>query len=98
MLKAILDVACDTSLFTKETNHAIPQNCEAVITDPELIKGALEAWKTWAKYDTFDLLLQALLLLLRDQHSQREFNATQLNRINAVDILLTLCKVFYSLN
>lgn len=93
MLKAILDVACDGSLFTKESSHQIPQDCEAVIIDPELIKGALEAWRTWTKYDTFDLLLQALLLLLRDQHSQREFNATQLNRIGTVDTLLTLCKV-----
>lgn len=45
------------------------------------------------KYDTLNLLLQALLLLLRDQHSHREFNASQLNRVGIVDTILTLCKV-----
>ncbi|XP_011144679.1 lysosomal-trafficking regulator isoform X1 [Harpegnathos saltator] len=95
ILKAILDAACDSSIIIKDVgsgNHTISQNCEAVITDPELIKGALTAWRTWAKYDTLNLLLQALLLLLRDQHSQREFNASQLNRVGIVDTVLTLCK------
>ncbi|XP_014468102.1 PREDICTED: lysosomal-trafficking regulator isoform X2 [Dinoponera quadriceps] len=95
ILKAILDAACDSSIIIKDVgsgNHSISQNCEAVITDPELIKGALTAWRTWAKYDTLNLLLQALLLLLRDQHSQREFNASQLNRVGIVDTILTLCK------
>lgn len=96
ILKAILDAACDSSIIIKDVGsgtHSISQNCEAVITDPELIKGALTAWRTWAKYDTLTLLLQALLLLLRDQHSQREFNASQLNRVGIVDTILTLCKV-----
>ncbi|XP_076629359.1 lysosomal-trafficking regulator mauve isoform X2 [Colletes latitarsis] len=95
ILKAILDAACDSSILIKDIgsgNHLVSQNCEAVITDPELIKGALTAWRTWAKYDTLNLLLQALLLLLRDQHSQREFNAAQLNRAEIVDTILTLCK------
>ncbi|XP_012252611.2 lysosomal-trafficking regulator [Athalia rosae] len=95
ILKAMLDAACDSSILIKDIgsgNHAISQNCEAVITDPELIKGALSAWRTWAKYDTLNFLLQALLVLLRDQHSQREFNASQLNRVGTVDTLLTLCK------
>jgi len=103
ILKAILDAACDSSAILKDIgsgNHSIFQNCEAVITDPELIKGALTAWRAWAKYDTLNLLLQALLLLLRDQHSQREFNASQLNRVGIVDTILTMCKVsliFYML-
>ncbi|KZC14096.1 Lysosomal-trafficking regulator, partial [Dufourea novaeangliae] len=95
ILKAMLDAACDSSILIKDIgsgNHLVSQNCEAVITDPELIKGALTAWRTWAKYDTLNLLLQALLLLLRDQHSQREFNASQLNRVEIVDTILTLCK------
>ncbi|XP_046739126.1 lysosomal-trafficking regulator isoform X2 [Diprion similis] len=95
ILKAMLDAACDSSILIKDIasgNHAISQNCEAVITDPELINGALSAWRAWAKYDTLNFLLQALLVLLRDQHSQREFNATQLNRVDIVDTLLTLCK------
>ncbi|XP_011343929.2 lysosomal-trafficking regulator isoform X3 [Ooceraea biroi] len=95
ILKAILDAACDSSAIIKDIgsgNHSIFQNCEAVITDPELIKGALTAWRAWAKYDTLNLLLQALLLLLRDQHSQREFNASQLNRVGIVDAILTMCK------
>ncbi|XP_024939057.1 lysosomal-trafficking regulator isoform X2 [Cephus cinctus] len=95
ILKAILDAACDSSILIKDIssgNHSISQNCEAVITDPELIKGALGAWRTWAKSDTLHLLLQALLLLLRDQHSQREFNASQLNRVGIVDTILALCK------
>lgn len=95
-LKAILDAACDSSVIIKDVgsgNHSISQNSEAVITDPELIKGALSAWRTWAKHDILNLLLQALLLLLRDQHSQREFNASQLNRVDIVNTILTLCKV-----
>ncbi|XP_076673285.1 lysosomal-trafficking regulator mauve isoform X3 [Andrena cerasifolii] len=95
ILKAMLDAACDNSILLKDIgsgNHSVSQNCEAVITDPELIKGALTAWRTWAKYDTLNLLLQALLLLLRDQHSQREFNASQLNRVRIVDTILTICK------
>ncbi|XP_078037136.1 lysosomal-trafficking regulator mauve isoform X2 [Augochlora pura] len=95
MLKAMLDAACDSSILIKDIssgNHVISQNCEAVITDPELIKGVLTAWRTWARYDALNLLLQALLLLLRDQHSQREFNASQLNRVEIVDTILTLCK------
>ncbi|XP_048261477.1 lysosomal-trafficking regulator isoform X2 [Bombus terrestris] len=95
ILKAMLDAACDSSILIKDIgsgNHLVSQNCEAVITDPDLIKGALTAWRTWAKYDTLNLLLQALLLLLRDQHSQREFNAAQLNRVGIVDTILTLCK------
>lgn len=96
ILKAILDAACDSSIIIKDIsggNPSISQNCEAVIIDPELIKGALSAWRAWAKCDTLNLLLQALLLLLRDQHSQREFNASQLNRVRIVDTILTLCKV-----
>lgn len=96
ILKAILDAACDSSIIIKDIgsgNHSISQNCEAVITDPGLIKGALTAWRAWVKYDTLNLLLQALLLLLRDQHSHREFNASQLNRVGIVDTILTLCKV-----
>lgn len=96
ILKAMLDAACDSSILIKDIgsgNHLVSQNCEAVITDPELIKGTLTAWRTWAKHDTLNLLLQALLLLLRDQHSQREFNASQLNRVGIVDTILTLCKV-----
>lgn len=96
ILKAILDATCDSSIIIKDVgsgNHLISQNCEAVIMDPELIKDALTAWRTWAKYDTLNLLLQALLLLLRDQHSQREFNASQLNRVGIVNTILTLCKV-----
>lgn len=92
----MLDAACDSSILIKDIgsgNHSVSQNCEAIITDPELIKGALTAWRTWAKHDTLNLLLQALLLLLRDQHSQREFNASQLNRVGIVDTILTLCKV-----
>ncbi|XP_076239225.1 lysosomal-trafficking regulator mauve [Calliopsis andreniformis] len=95
ILKAMLDAACDSSILIKDIgsgNHSISQNCEAVITDSELIKGVLAAWRTWAKYDTLNLLLQALLLLLRDQHSQREFNASQLNRVGIVDTILTICK------
>nr|XP_031829347.1 lysosomal-trafficking regulator isoform X2 [Nomia melanderi] len=95
ILKAMLDAACDSSILIKDIgsgNHLVSQNCEAVITDPELIKGALTAWRTWAKYDALSLLLQAMLLLLRDQHSQREFNASQLNRVEIVDTILTLCK------
>jgi len=96
ILKAILDASCDSSIIIKDIsggNPSISQNCEAVITDPELIKGALSAWRAWAKCDTLNLLLQALLLLLRDQHLQREFNASQLNRVGIVDMILTLCKV-----
>ncbi|XP_077276800.1 lysosomal-trafficking regulator mauve isoform X2 [Temnothorax americanus] len=95
ILKAILDAACDSSIIIKDIgsgNHSISQNCEAVITDPGLIKGALTAWRAWVKYDTLNLLLQAFLLLLRDQHSHREFNASQLNRVGIVDTILTLCK------
>ncbi|XP_043669052.1 lysosomal-trafficking regulator isoform X1 [Vespula pensylvanica] len=95
MLKAMLDAACDSSILIKDIgsgNPSISQNCEAVITDPELVKGALTAWRTWAKSDTLNLLLQAILLLLRDQHSQREFNAFQLNRVGIVDTILMLCK------
>ncbi|XP_032666117.1 lysosomal-trafficking regulator isoform X3 [Odontomachus brunneus] len=95
ILKAILDATCDSSIIIKDVgsgNHLISQNCEAVIMDPELIKDMLTAWRTWAKYDTLNLLLQALLLLLRDQHSQREFNASQLNRVGIVNTILTLCK------
>lgn len=96
ILKAMLDAACDSSIIIRDIdsgNHPVSQNCEAVITDPELIKAALTAWRAWAKYDTLNLLLQTLLLLLRDQHSQREFNASQLNRVGIVDTILTLCKV-----
>ncbi|XP_011260266.1 lysosomal-trafficking regulator isoform X1 [Camponotus floridanus] len=94
ILKAMLDAACDSSIIIRDigSNHPVSQNCEAVITDPELIKAALTAWRAWAKYDTLNLLLQTLLLLLRDQHSQREFNASQLNRVGIVDTILTLCK------
>ncbi|XP_076766095.1 lysosomal-trafficking regulator mauve isoform X3 [Xylocopa sonorina] len=95
ILKAMLDAACDSSILIKDIgsgNHSVSHNCEAVITDPELIKGALTAWRTWARHDTLNLLLQALLLLLKDQHSQREFNASQLNRVGIVDTVLTLCK------
>ncbi|CAL1677884.1 unnamed protein product [Lasius platythorax] len=95
ILKAMLDAACDSSIIIRDIgsgNHPVSQNCEAVITDPELIKAAFTAWRAWAKYDTLNLLLQTLLLLLRDQHSHREFNASQLNRVGIVDTILTLCK------
>ena len=100
ILKAIMDAACDSSILIKDIgtgNHSISQSCEAVVTDPELIKGALGAWRTWAKYDSLNLFLQALLLLLRDQHSQREFNSSQFNRVGIVETILLLCKVCLSL-
>lgn len=96
ILKAVLDAACDSAVIIKDIasgNHSTSQNCEAVIIDPELIKSALTAWRTWAKYDTLNLLIQALLLLLRDQHLHREFNAAQLNRVGIVDSILLVCKV-----
>ena len=96
MLKAILDAACDCPILVKDAgtkSHMICQNSEAVITDPELLKYALEAWRTWAVYDALNLLLQAMLYLLKDQHPQREFNASQLNRIRIVDTILVMCKV-----
>ncbi|XP_011300955.1 lysosomal-trafficking regulator isoform X2 [Fopius arisanus] len=95
ILKSILDAACDTSILIKDIssgNHIISQNCEAVITDPELIKVSLGAWRTWAKFDALNLFLQAILVLLRDQHSQREFNAAQFNRVDIVETILLLCK------
>ncbi|XP_016837232.1 lysosomal-trafficking regulator isoform X2 [Nasonia vitripennis] len=95
MLKAILDASCDCPILVKDIgtkNHLILQHSEAVITDPELIKCALEAWRTWAAYDALNLLLQTMLFLLRDQHPQREFNASQLNRIRIVDTILVMCK------
>ncbi|XP_051169183.1 lysosomal-trafficking regulator isoform X2 [Leptopilina boulardi] len=98
MLKAILDSACDSSLFIKDIRneiHLICHDCNTLITDPELIKYALEAWRIWLKYDTLNLLLQSLLHLLRDQHSQREFNAFQLNRIQFVNTILNLCKEYF---
>lgn len=98
ILKAILDSACDSSLFVKDIRnevHLICHDCSTLITDPELIKYALEAWRIWLKHDTLNLLLQSLLLLLRDQHSLREFNAFQLNRIHFVDTILTLCKEYF---
>ncbi|XP_015121948.1 lysosomal-trafficking regulator [Diachasma alloeum] len=95
ILKAILDAACDTCILIKDIssgNHVILQNCEAVVTDPELIKVSLSAWRTWAKSDALNLFLQAILVLLRDQHSQREFNAAQFNRVDIVETILLLCK------
>ncbi|KAJ8668849.1 hypothetical protein QAD02_000108 [Eretmocerus hayati] len=95
MLKAILDAACDSPVIVKDVgtkNHLICHNSEAVVTDPELIKIALEAWRTWATYDALNLLLQAMLFLLKDQHPQREFNAAQLNRVHIVESILFMCK------
>lgn len=96
MLKAVLDAACDSPILIKDVgtkNHLICQSSEAVVTDPELIKYTLEAWRTWAKYDSLNLLLQAMLYLLKDQHPQREFNAFQLNRMRFVETILAMCKV-----
>ncbi|XP_043270510.1 lysosomal-trafficking regulator isoform X2 [Venturia canescens] len=95
ILKAILDAACDSPILIKDIatgNHSVSLNSEAVVTDPELVKGALGAWRTWAKYDSLNLFLQALLILLRDQHSQREFNSSQFNRVGIVETILMLCK------
>ncbi|KAL7305380.1 hypothetical protein TKK_0002123 [Trichogramma kaykai] len=98
MLKAVMDAVCDCPIIVKDTatnNHLVSQNSESVITDPELLKCTLEAWRTWATYDSLNLLLQALLQLLKDQHSQREFNASQMNRIRIVETLLSMCKEYF---
>ncbi|XP_058802324.1 lysosomal-trafficking regulator isoform X2 [Phymastichus coffea] len=95
MLKAILDAACDCPIIIRDPgtkNHSISQNTEAIITDADLIKCIFEAWRTWTMYDALNLLLQAILLLLKDQHPHREFNSSQLNRINFVDSILMMCK------
>ncbi|XP_057327101.1 lysosomal-trafficking regulator [Microplitis mediator] len=96
LLKAILDSACSSSIIVKDiangNNLTILQSSEAVIVDPELIKESLGVWKTWVKHDTFNMFLHALLVLLRDQHAQREFNATQLNRVEIVEMILFVCK------
>ncbi|XP_034950425.1 lysosomal-trafficking regulator [Chelonus insularis] len=95
VLKAILDCACDNSIIVNDVSndtYTILQNCEAVVIDPELIKEALSAWRTWIKFETFNIFLQALFTLLRDQHEQREFNATQLNRVGIVETILLICK------
>ncbi|XP_074102061.1 lysosomal-trafficking regulator mauve isoform X2 [Cotesia typhae] len=96
LLKAILDSACSSLIIVKDiangNNLTILQSSEAVIVDPELIKESLSVWKTWVKHDTFNMFLHALLVLLRDQHGQREFNATQLNREAIVETILFVCK------
>ncbi|KAK0171372.1 hypothetical protein PV328_009113 [Microctonus aethiopoides] len=95
MLKAIFDAACDSPIIVKDItndNHIVLQNSEAIIIDPVLISESLSVWKTWIKYDALNMFLQAILILLRDQHSQREFNATQLNRAGIVETILLLCK------
>lgn len=66
---------------------------DATITNPELIKGAIQLWRTWASYKAFNLLLLTILNLLKDSHAHREFNATQLNRVAIVDTVLVMCKV-----
>lgn len=96
MLKAILDAACDCPILIRDSgtkSHLIAQHTEAIITDADLIKCMLEAWRTWAMYGALNLLLQSMLLLLKDQHPHREFNASQLNRIHFVDTILVMCKV-----
>lgn len=98
ILKVILDSACNSSLFIKDVKdeiHMICHDCNTLITDPELFKYALEAWKIWSEHDTLSLFLHSLLLLLRDQHPQREFNAFQLNRIQFVETILNLCKEYF---
>lgn len=95
ILKAILDATCDSCILVRDIandNHTVLQSSEAVVTDPELIKQALGAWRQWVKFGTLNLFLQALLMLLRDQHSQREFNASQLNRVGLVETILFICK------
>ncbi|XP_023246507.1 lysosomal-trafficking regulator [Copidosoma floridanum] len=95
MLKSVLDATCDFPILVKDAegdSHLISQNSEAVIIDPELMKCALEAWRTWAMHNTLNLLIEAMLFLLKDQHPHREFNASQLKRARIVESILVMCK------
>lgn len=92
ILKVVIDAACDGPALQLEGN--LQEKCgDAIITNPELIKGAIQLWRTWASYEAFNLLLQTILSLLKDTHAHREFNATQLNRVAIVDTVLVMCKV-----
>ena len=96
LLKSILDAACDCPIIVKDMGtkcFMASQNSEAVITDPELIKCALQAWRTWASHDALNLFFQALLFLLKDQHPHREFNASQMKRWGIVETVLLVCQV-----
>ncbi|XP_075225539.1 lysosomal-trafficking regulator mauve isoform X2 [Lycorma delicatula] len=103
MLKAILDASCDRpGLLIYHAGTSQFQTCSksgAVLVNPALITGPiLSTWHDWEKHASptshkcLNTLLQALLILLREDHPQHEFNAAQLNRVNTVNVLLQMCK------
>ncbi|KAF6210395.1 hypothetical protein GE061_013499 [Apolygus lucorum] len=94
MLKGILEACCDKpGLITcwADELQVTSQGGDFLLTEPflitHLVLGPAQAW-----LDTLPMFLQALLVLLRDDHPHREFNATQLNRAKALDSLLYFCK------
>lgn len=112
MLKAILDTACDRPgllVYHPGTGQfQITAKSTAVLVNPGLIAGpVLSAWRYWEQRSSphasangacLNMLLQSLLVLLREDHPQHDFNAAQLNRVDTVDILLKTCKERFMIN
>ncbi|XP_039285549.1 lysosomal-trafficking regulator [Nilaparvata lugens] len=105
ILKAILDVVCDRpGLLVHQQGGAgsggvtgcqfqVSGQSRALLVDGALLScSVLACWSGWQQSHCLATLLQLLLVLLRDDHPRREFNLAQLNRIGALDSLLTFCK------
>lgn len=100
MFQALLDTCCDRpGLLSSCTKgkFTLDKKFEAILVVPELIaRSVLYGWRDWEPGGQSEVMLQmfqALLILLRDDHPYREFNAAQLNRVHFVNSLFQFCKV-----
>nr|CAD7400993.1 unnamed protein product [Timema cristinae] len=103
VLKAVLDSCCDKPVLQfhpGQRQFQVCQQSDAIIVNSFLLWTAVGAWRDWSRGgegvdkegSVLGTLLKALHVLLRDEHSHREFNATQLNRVRMVEALLLFCK------
>jgi hypothetical protein len=101
MLKSILDIALDAPILTKRSDtepYQVIPNSTACIVYPELMLYTLKNYSSWSDVrqcdsDVLDLVLGALLVLVREKHPQQELNSARLVNAGIITILLNFCKI-----
>lgn len=99
-----MDACCDKPVLQHQPGpqcqfRVVPQT-EAIVVNSFLLSTIVGSWRDWERVaapgeegGVLGTLFRALLVLLRDEHPFREFNASQFNRVRLVEALLLFCKV-----
>ena len=104
ILKAIMDVACGTSLITKKAaddeQFHIAFHSNVCIQHPKLLMAILEhysslsIWVEDQQENVLDLLFYSLLSMIREKHPNRKLNLSLMIGLGFLDKLMRFCKIY----